>query len=115
MSGNTTTRVKYWNHTIFELPTSDNNIASLGDWSLYSPKYYSKMKRCNVSNPNRLMISMTKDKDIYYIIDKDKLSYQKVIYDQVDKYVKEHTGKDIKYSKVKSFPECDITIYKLSL
>lgn len=93
--------------SIFDRSKCEKNVQTLGGWMLYHKQYYEKMKNY-AGNPDRVLISLVKDKDILYIDGKtDDLNYKRI-----KQYLFEHTGKRIKRKMVKDFKNTNIAIYK---
>ena len=93
--------------SIFTKASSETNIQTVGGWMLYHKDYYEKLNN-KVSNPDRLIVAMTKDKKILFVDGKtDNNNYKRM-----QKFIFEHTGKKMTRRIEKDFKGLDIAIYR---
>ena len=98
-----------FNEPVLEIKSSDTykNAMELSNYELYNDTYYKMVNKFNLEYPDRLLIDLAENDNVYYV------AHNRWKVDNVITYIREHTNKKVKTEVIKSFDNSDIKIYKI--
>ena len=93
----------YSGKPVFEVVPTDvfQNIIKHGSVDSFSPRQYEQMEGWNLSNPDRLLMSLVSDDDMYYV------GYDASL---LQRYLSQHTGQSVEVEVLYTF-DCGASVY----
>lgn len=99
-----------FNEPVLEIKSSDTykNAMELSNYELYNDTYYKMVNNFNLKYPDRLLIDLVENDNVYYV------AHNRWKVDNVITYISEHTKKQVVAKLVKDFPKDSIKVYKIN-
>ena len=89
---------------------SIGNVLKLGSWDVYSSRYYYQVEKYGIKDPDRLILGIADNENVFYIVDSNNL--QEI--ERLKQYFAEHAGISVDFCIIKSFSDAETDIYRIT-